>query len=308
MDRPFDAYLHLGIVHFMLYPALMGGDGPVVDTAQTIAQDGFFNVLEITRVNDPVARTSLKRLAETAHLVLGFGAQPIILGGKLDLTAADPARRAAAVATVKAGVDQASELGIKLLALMDGPNTAPAPGTEDAALARLVDSLKQLCQHAARYGMWISLEQFDRAIDKKSLLGPVELCVRASAMVRAETPNFGLTLDLSHLPLLGETPEHAIGMARDHLIHAHVGNCVVRDKTHPQYGDQHPVFGDPAGENDVPELTRYLQALFRAGYFEKPLPTPMPVVTFEVRPMADQSPAAVLGNCQRTFQQAWVRA
>ena len=307
MDRPYDAYMHLGIVHFMLYPAIMGGEGPIIESATTIAADGFFNVLEITRVNDAGTRKSLKRLAETSHLVLGFGAQPIILGAKHDLTSADAEKRSAAVTAVKGGVDQANELGIKLLALMDGPGTAPASGQEDAALGRLVDSLKQICQHAAPYGMWISLEQFDRAIDKKSLLGPIELCVKASSMVRAETPNFGLTLDLSHLPLLGETPEHAISTAKEHLIHAHIGNAIMRDTKHPQYGDQHPVFGDPAGENDVPELVRYMKALFKNGYFERPLPTPMPIVTFEMRPAADQDPVAVIGNCKRTFLQAWPR-
>ena len=307
MDRPPEAYMHLGIVHFMLYPEVMGGDGPVVESAETLAADGFFQVLEVTRVNDDNERAALRRLAEAAHLGLGFGAQPIILANQLDLSAAGAAERAAAVAQVKQGVDQGNELGAKLAAVMDGAGSAPAPGDEYAAAERLADSLKQICGHAAKLGMWISFEQFDRTIDKKSLLGPIELCVRVSEMVRAETPNFGLCLDLSHLPLLNETPEHTIAAAKDHLIHAHMGNCVIRDRSHPQYGDQHPVFGDPAGENDVPELVRYLKALFEAGYFEKQQPTPMPVVTFEVKPMPDQSAAAVIGNCKRTFQQAWVQ-
>lgn len=307
MDRSPDAYMHIGIVHFMLYPEVQGGDGPILESAETVAADGFFRVLELTRVNDAGARASLRRLAETAHLTLGFGAQPIILGGKLDLSAADQDRRDQSVAEVVQALDQAHELGVKLFALMDGPDSAPAPGQEDAALERVADSLRRICDHAASHGMWVSLEQFDRAIEKRSLLGPVELCVKLSEMVRAESPNFGLTLDLSHLPLLDETSEHAIGTAAQHLIHAHIGNCILRDSQHPAYGDQHPVFGDLAGENDVPELVRYLQALFQAGFFEKELPTAMPVVTFEVKPAPDQSVAAVIGNCKRTFNQAWAR-
>jgi hypothetical protein len=27
----------------------------------------------------------------------------------------------------------------------------------------------------------------------------------------------------------------------------------MRDKSHPAYGDQHPRFGVPGGENDVPQ-------------------------------------------------------
>jgi sugar phosphate isomerase/epimerase len=307
MDRPPEAYLHVGIVHFMLFPDVQGGDGPVLESVQSLASDGFFHALELTRINDSQARTSVKRLAESAHFALGYGAHPAILSGGLDLSSSDDEKRAKSVDRVKAEIDEAHELGVALVTLLDGPNSAPAPGAEDAALARLADSLKQLCQHAGGYGMSIALEQFDRAIEKRSLCGPIDLCVRLSEMVRTDTPNFGLCLDLSHLPLLDEDPPASIRKAADHLVQVHIGNCVKSDRSHPQYGDQHPGFGVTGGENDVAELTTYLQALFEIGYFEKQLPTPMPLVSFEMKPAADESAAAIIGNCKRTFQQAWAR-
>jgi len=307
VDRPVEAYMHVGIVQFMLYPDLQSGDGPIVETAESLADDEFFHALEITRINDVQERRSMRRLAESSHLTLGYGAHPQILSGALDLSSADPELRTRSITEVKASIDEAAELGVSMLTLLDGPNSAPRVDETEAAVDRVVTSLTELCAHAAPHNMWVALEQFDRSIEKKSLLGPIELCVRVSEMVRASTPNFGLCLDLSHLPLLGEDPETSLRTAGAHLIQAHIGNCIARDQDHPQYGDQHPVFGDPAGENDVPELAAYLKTLLEIGYFEQNLPTPMPLVSFEMKPASDQSAAMIIGNCKRTFQLAWAQ-
>ena len=40
MDRPPEAYLHVGIVHFMLFPDVQGGDGPVLESVQSLAAVG----------------------------------------------------------------------------------------------------------------------------------------------------------------------------------------------------------------------------------------------------------------------------
>jgi sugar phosphate isomerase/epimerase len=125
--------------------------------------------------------------------------------------------------------------------------------------------------------------------------------------VREQCANFGLTLDLSHLPLLGESSEAALTQAKDYIIHAHAGNCVMRDQSHPAYGDQHPRFGAPGGENDVEELANYLRVLFKIGYFEKLLPTRRPVLTFEVKPMPGESAETIIANTKRVFAEAWAR-
>ena len=302
MERPPEAYMHLGIVHFMLHPEVQSGQGPIVETIGDLAADGFFQALEVTHVADDAARAEMATRARTARLALGYGAHPALLSKKLDLSAADHDARQQAVEMMLRAVDEAREIGAPLVGVLDGPNSAPCEEDTETAVERVADSLKQICQYAARFGIWVALEQFDRSIEKKSLLGPIDLCVRVSEMVRSETPNFGLCLDLSHLPLLNEDPPASVHLAGDHLIQAHIGNCVIRDRGHPQWGDQHPVFGEPDGENDVPELTAFLQALF-----EKELPTPMPLVSFEMKPTPDQTAAEIIGNCKRTFAAAWAR-
>ena len=300
--------MHVGIVHFMLHPELQGGDGPILESVGALAADGFFQALEVTHVNDDDTRVELARRARTARLALGYGAHPALLLEQLDLSSADPDVRQRAIAAMLSGVDEAHALGAPLVGVLDGPNSAPrTPDDVEPALSRLADSLQQICHYAARFGIWIALEQFDRAVEKRSLLGPVELCIRVSEMVRADTPNFGLCLDLSHLPLLGEDPPTSVRKAADHIIQAHIGNCLISDRSHPQWGDQHPVFGEPGGENDVPELAAFLGALFEIGYFDKELPTPMPLVSFEMKPAQDQTTAEIIGNAKRTFAAAWAR-
>jgi sugar phosphate isomerase/epimerase len=307
MERPPEAYMHLGIVHFMLHPEVQSGEGPVLETIGDLVADGFFQALEVTHVADDTMRAEMARCARTARLALGYGAHPALLSKRLDLSAADHDVRQQAIETMLRGVDEACEIGAPMIGILDGPNSAPGKEDTEAAVQRVADSLKQICHYAAKFGIWVALEQFDRAIEKRSLLGPIDLCVRVSEMVRSETPNFGLCLDLSHLPLLNEDPPSSVRLAGDHIIQAHIGNCVMRDRAHTQWGDQHPVFGEPGGENDVPELTAFLQALFEIGYFEKELPTTMPLVSFEMKPRIDQTPAEIIGNCKRTFAAAWAR-
>ena len=74
--------------------------------------------------------------------------------------------------------------------------------------------------------------------------------------------------DLSHQPLLDEQALPALSTLKDYLVHAHVGNCVKAAEL-AGYGDQHPRFGFPGGENGVPELVDFLQALFAVGYLKK---------------------------------------
>jgi len=93
-------------------------------------------------------------------------------------------------------------------------------------------------------------------------------------------------LDLSHLPLQGETSKEALQVIKDHVMHIHIGNCVKKEG-HPAYGDQHPRFGLPGGENDVPEIVEFLRELFHIGYLGE---GKRPVVAFEVNPCPGSLP------------------
>lgn len=289
--------MKVGIVHFMAYP-----NGPALETITKIAEDPFFGAIEITSIPDPAERAAVAKLLAGAHLVVGFGAQPIELGNKLDINSLDVEKRQASVNRLKVAVDEAAELGAQRFAVLSGPY--PGEQHEAEAVKALIDSLNQLCGYAAGKGLSVVIETFDRSIDKKSLIGPNALAVEVSAAVRRDYPTFGLMLDLSHLPLQFETSEQALSVAKDHLVHAHIGNCVLNEQSHPLYGDLHPRFGVEGGENDVPELVEYLRMLREIGYIGEGKQN---IVAFEVKPQAGESSAIVVANAKRTLIEAWAR-
>src|SRR5712691_1707189 len=101
--------MKVGIVHFMAYPEAQRGEGPIPDTVAKIAEDPFFGAIEITTVPNPTERAQVARLLAGAHLVVGYGGQPIQLSGKLDVNALDSAKRQAAVDRLKLAIDEAYE-------------------------------------------------------------------------------------------------------------------------------------------------------------------------------------------------------
>lgn len=300
MSGNLDAYMKVGIVHFMAFPETMTGEGPVLETLRTIVEDEFFGAVEVTRIQEPAVRARAADLLRASGLEVGFGAQPVLLGGKHDLNALDEDVRRAAVAACREALAQAAELGATKFAVLSGPD--PGEAARERATEQLRRSLVEIGREARERGMALALETFDRAIDKRCLVGPNADAARLAREVRRDVPEFGLMIDLSHLPLQFETARDALPAARDVLIHAHVGNCILKDRSHPAYGDQHPRFCHPAGENGVAELRDFLRVLLEIGYLQKGLGR---IVAFEVKPLPGESSLAVVAQAKRTLKEAW---
>jgi sugar phosphate isomerase/epimerase len=295
------SYLQVGIVHFMAYPECMKGEGPIYDTLTRIVEDEFFSAVEITWIKDPAERQRVKSLLATSHMTVGYGAQPCLLSQKLNLNHFDPVERKKAVDQVKACIDEAAEMGAGAIAVLSGAD----PGERrEEAFKLLVVSVNELCGHAKAKGLRFVLESFDSKYDKKCLIGPAKDALALCKAVRKENPDFGIMIDLSHLPIQDETPKRVFEtLKRDNLAHIHIGNS-VKQAGHPAYGDQHPRFGLPGGENDVPQLVEFLRELFEIGYLGRGR---RPVVAFEVRPLPGESSGAVIANAKRTLIAAWGR-
>jgi sugar phosphate isomerase/epimerase len=302
MQESWHRYLRLGVVHFMAFPATLRGEGPVVETVKQIAADEFFTAIEMGWVNDASQRAATAALLRESHLSVGFGAQSALLVTKSNLNAVEAEDRRKAVALVQGCIDQAAELGAGRVAVLSGPY--PEDADEVRGTRLLVESLLDLSAYGRSRGIGITLETFDRTIEKKALAGPTRLCVEISAAVRRDFPEFGLMLDLSHIPLLGEGIQESLTMARDHLVHAHIGNCVMRDRAHPAYGDQHPRFGIAGGENDTAEVVEFLRCLFDIGFLDG---ADRPFLSFEVKPLPNESAEAVIAGTKRVFQEAWAQ-
>jgi sugar phosphate isomerase/epimerase len=310
MEGSWRRHLRLGVIQVMMFPDAPGNAARTLETAKQILMDDFFGVLVVGRMDDDTMQ-AVKAMARDAHADLAINAAPVILGGKLNLAGLDENTRKAAVEALKKSVDDAYRLGSPVVEVLDGGRSYPGPEQEREAVDQLVRSLGELCAYsearASGQPVWIGLETFDRAVDKHCLVGPSSLAAEVAARVRDEHPYFGLTIDMGHLPLIGESYNDSLQIAKDYLIHAHLGNCIRDDAAHPFYGDSHPGFGVAGGVADTPQLVEFLSALRDVGYFEKQLPTGTPWLTFEVKPQPGQLPEMLIANCKRTFEEAWAR-
>lgn len=303
MQESMYKFMKVGLIHFMAYPQVMKGEGPILETLQKIAEDDFFTAVEVSWIKDEKVRSKAKKLLEVSHLTVAYGAQPRLLVNNLNLNSFDEEERKKAVEEIKVGVREAYEIGAKSLAFLSGKD--PGEGERDQASKLLISSIKEICEYAKSKGdLRIALEIFDREIDKKCLIGPVNEARKVAEAVRKEFDNFGLMVDLSHLPLLNETPTQAIMPIKDYLVHAHMGNCILRDKEHSAYGDQHPRFGIEGGENDVKELVAFLRVLLDIGFLNHKNP---PIVSFEVKPLVGESSEVVIANSKRVLREAWTK-
>jgi sugar phosphate isomerase/epimerase len=280
----------------------MRGEGPILETIRKIAVDDYFSAIEITTVKDPEVRQKAKRMLEISHMRIAYGGQPRLLTTGMNINDLDEEGRQRAIANLKEGIDEAYEMGASGFAFLSGKY---AEDRKEEAYQALVKSTKELCAYVQSKGdMRIALEVFDYDIAKKSLIGPAALALRFAREIRAEYANFGLMVDLSHIPMIHETVEESLDPVKDYIIHAHMGNCVIKSPDMPAYGDEHPRFGFPNGENDVDQLVEYLRFLLRIGFLNE---TDPPIVSFEVKPFGDEDPDIVVASAKRTLNEAWAK-
>ena len=300
--------MDFGVVHPLIYLECRGGEGPILETLPSIVNDEVFGAIEIAPIKDPAVRQKARALLAQAQMqVVYLPILPIILE-RLEPGSADESLRQAALARLKGLLDEAAEFGA-VMAMVQGP-LDPGPAQRAATTERLVEDLQTLCDYAAARSrgrlLHLTFENFDRDIEKKRLIGPTAEAATLAAAV--DRPNFGLTVDLSHLPLLGESPAQALEAAAPHLIHAHIGSCVIAHPDSPLYGDFHPRFGHPQGRNDLPEVVEFLQALDHIKFWDKARERlgATPILSMELRPVpGEDDPLAVLANGKRTFARAW---
>ncbi len=291
-------YAKVGIVHFMAFPFVVKEESRMPDSLDVILNDDYFEAIEVTRIKEKAIAREVARRIGNSGITVAFGAQPVLLSNRLNLNDVDSRERRKAVQTVKDCFEQAAEFKAVAVAVLAG--ACPADRVSEAR-ETLVASLIELSNEAAKYKLKLVLEIFDDAVDKKSLVGKAPVARWVGDRVRAECPNFGLMHDLSHLPLLGETPAQALEPIKHLLVHAHIGNAVVKDPSHIAYGDQHPRFGIPGGENDVPQVADFLKVLQNIGYLN---PANRPILSFEIKPGPGEDSGVIIEEAKRVLNEA----
>ena len=293
MRESIHKYFKVGTIQWMSYPRMDG-----LESLKAICRDDYFDAIEInTNKLGPVMEEA-KHLLEQSHLKVCYGAQPSLLGPKLNPNDLDEEGRQKAEDVLKDALDQAEYFGAGGIAFLSGKWKKE---TKEEAYQQLLKTTVNVCRYAAGKGMNVELEVFDYDVDKASLIGPAPLAARFAADVRTCCPNFGLLVDLSHFPICYETSKDVIRTCRPYITHLHFGNAVA-DPGAEGYGDLHQRLGYPNSANDIPELYDYLKVLKEEGFFNAGEPL---VLSMEVSPTKDEDEAIVLANTKRCLNRAW---
>jgi sugar phosphate isomerase/epimerase len=300
MREPLEEYVVPAIVHFMLYPSLISGTGPMIDTLISIVNNQFYQAVEIGPILDSTMLAGVRDILREARVECAYDGQPWTLIPGLDLGATDDAVREKAVTAMRRAIDQAEQLGSKTCGVMSGRLTEGL--NQRKALDCLTESLVELCHYAMAKGITLCLENFDQVpFSKNCLVGPTVEAAKLSDKVRKASENFGLLLDLSHLPIMKETPRDAVLAARDQLVRVQIGNCSTNPYS-PYYGDNHPYIGAPLTDIGVEQVAEFLSALVEVGFLR---PGQKKVVGFEIKTGPSDNAQAIMVGSRRVLEKAW---
>jgi len=220
----------------------------------------------------------------------------------------DEPERRKAVEVLKGFVENAYFLRAEKLMVCSGPD--PGPADRERAKRQLVKSLDELLEWTHRlktdYLLELILENFDRQLQKKRLLGPTRESVELIVEVKKDFGNINLILDQSHLRQLDEDHQASLLLARNCLGHVHLANCLLKDRAHPQWGDSHLAFNTKGGELGTDDIVAMFHALFQVGYLTGRGSNRLPTISLEVKPTPPGSdPFATFKATCNTFLEAW---
>lgn len=291
MKDPIQKYFQLGTIQWMSYPKR-----DAIESLLAITKDDFFDAIELKGYGEK--NEEAKKILSQSHLKICYGAQPRLLGPKLNPNAIEESERLKAENTLLEAVDEAEYLGAKGVAFLAGKWEVE---TKEEAYQQLLKTTRNVCTYAATKGMTVELEVFDYDMDKAALIGPAPYAAQFAADMRMTHSNFGLLVDLSHFPTTYETSRFVIRTLRPYITHFHFGNAVVK-KGCDGYGDLHPRFGYPNSANDTAELLDFLTVLKQEGFFNAENPY---VMSMEVTPRPGEDEDIVLANTKRVLKRAW---
>jgi sugar phosphate isomerase/epimerase len=293
-------FARLGLVHHMLYPDCALSPAAHAATLCALAARSDIETFDCCLPYAAEARAALiPALRACGKKDITFATHFFPLR-KLSFCTTSLTEQAQARLIVREMVDQAAAIGATGFIFASGGPT-PAEATPDHRKA-FADFVRWLCAELKPQGLTAQLEPFDMTIDKKFLYGSTADCVALVDSLAPDVDNLGIELDVAHLPLMGESFADAIRAAGPHLKRVHLGNCVLRDKTHSRYGDTHPPIGFPGGEIDVPELAEILRRLRDAGFLN---PGHRGSLVLEMTPWPGKSVEETIRDGFERLERAW---
>ena len=286
-------YFQVGALQWMSFP-----NSRPIDSLYNLATDDFFDVVEVSGYTSEAEKEQAQKILRQSHMKVCYGAQPKQLSLALNPNALDEGERCRAEEELIRSLEEAHDLGADGISFLAGKWEKE---TQEKAYAQLLKTTGNLCAYAASKRMSVELEVFDYDMDKAVLMGPAPYVAKFAADMRSAYQNFGVLVDLSHIPTTYETSKFVVRTLRPYITHFHIGNAVIKNGC-DGYGDKHPRFGYPNSENDTEELRDFFQVLKEEGFFDPACPY---ILSIEVTPRPGEDEAITLTNTKRVINRAW---
>jgi len=280
----------IGIVSFMVFPELMRSSEGAFDKVRTLLVDPYFDLIEVMVIDDGEWR-KISELNSVYGKKFALGLQPVVLTRGVNPSAVNEDERKRSVDALIREARVAGERGYRAVGICSGPNIE-GPEREKAKEA-LVKSLVELAVEASKYGMNVYLETFDVVWDRKRLAGSFEETAKVVEKARDQAKNVYIMWDLSHAPLLNESPE-VLKTYPELVGHIHIG-CAKR--VGDRLLDTHPGFYRPGALNTEDDVAKLLTVLSDVGY--------RGAISFEVRPEEGQHPLEVINTAKGVLLRAF---
>lgn len=300
MQQSYRDYFKLGINHHLLFPASFDSEeGHRVSLPEVLAYPEFEVIDLFISAQPDIAAEQIRQVRDSGRIPV-YNC-PLLNGPRLNPNSLDEAIRNETVLAALSHLQRAQAIGARKAVIASGPNPG-SPAQISEHTDAFVDYVAKLC--AAVPNITLMIEPFDRSIGKNLLIGSTREAAEVVRRVQEMgIPNIGLLVDMGHVPLMEETFAQAVADSSSYIRHVHLGSCVKNDPANPLYGDMHPPWGYPGGENDVPELVEFLKALFACGYLGAG--EERPTVTLEMRPYPGRTERESVDIFLDKLEEAW---
>jgi sugar phosphate isomerase/epimerase len=292
-------YLKIGLNHHLLYKKLISGPKDHARTLNEVIKDKRLEILDIWIPEEEPYRTEEIKLLKESGKDIYYN-----VGTRKGKEAAHPStlspeKRKYSIAFYKDEISRGIEAGCKKIIANSGPDV---PDNRKEAFEALVDFFCEICSFVPK-DVIVMIEPTDREMDKKKLIGPSsEAVMLAQRIHSAGCKNFASMVDMCHIPLMGEKIEHAMNVSKGYIRHIHLGNCIIKDKQNPLYGDKHPAWGLKDSEYDVEDIAKLLKTGIETRYFSK---ENRGSASFEMMAYEDMTPAESVDRFFEYLGKAW---
>ncbi|MCZ8516093.1 hypothetical protein O9H85_27560 [Paenibacillus filicis] len=276
-------YVKIGIVHHAAFPLAGSKPGGILESIMDIARDPFFDAIELASIPDSAVRTEVKQLLLSSGMLVCYHAMPKGQAKQINLGSLIEYERLEAIQWIKEAVDEAYEMHAEMFTISD--EFISGAFFRKQTLQALEKSLKEICRYTAikgamkvAYGPPLS---FSETEPSKETIGKIS--------------GLGVFIDVDQLPGHYEMNDRNMKHVKKQLIYSRMGNC-CKD------GRYHALMSAKSQAVNTEQLVHFLRNLCKVDYIGE---GKQKVLTFNVKPMENESPHAVIANGKRTLLEAW---